>query len=127
MIPYVLYVIPIGVVFIFDTPNYIAYAVLTTASTIMFAIGSFSEFPLWAFLQNKTPGELIGKVMSLILLVPFTAMALGHIFFGAVFERFADVRPLVTFVTAFLAFVIAMYARSHFRKAAKDNVQEKQE
>jgi len=111
--------IPIGLVFLLDPPPFIAYVIITAASTLTFATGQLFQIPVWAYIQKVTPTELVGKVFSLIVILPFLANGLGHLLFGALFEQFYTVPWLVIFIAAFLAGVVALYSRRHFNIATK--------
>ena len=111
--------IPIGLVFLFDTAPFTAYVIITAASTLTFMTGQLFQIPVWAYIQKVTPTELVGKVFSLVVIFPFLANGLGHLLFGALFEQFYMVPWLVIFVAAFLAGVVALYSRKHFNIVAK--------
>ncbi|MCL2193265.1 MAG: hypothetical protein FWB78_07715, partial [Treponema sp.] len=76
-----------------------------------------ASIPLIAFIQKETPTELIGKVMSIMMILPFLASALGMLLFGMLFDWLADLPWVIVFAVALTSFVIAVYTRGQFRKA----------
>jgi len=60
-------------------------------------------------IQGETPVELLGKVMSLIVVLPLLAIAFGNLAYGMFFEWFAP--WVVVFATTFVSVVIGVYAR----------------
>jgi len=109
--------ISIGLVLLFDVPAFLAYLIMTVSGTLVLVAMQICNTAAITFVQNVTPSELIGKVLSILMIVPFLANALGMLFFGALFEQFAKLPWIVIFVTAFLSAAIALFSRSHFKRA----------
>jgi len=108
--------IPMALVFVFDTPALTAYVIITVASALLLVAMQIGTILLIAFIQGETPTELIGKVMSIMLMLPFLANAMGMLLFGVLFERFVELPWIVIFAVVFVSAVIAIYTRMHFRK-----------
>jgi MFS family permease len=108
-------VIPMGVVFLIDTPVFISYVVITAASafTVMFMM--LCQIQMLAYMQSATPSVLLGKVMSIVMMLPFVAQALGQIFFGALFEYFEALPWIVIFASAFISIVASVLTRFFLR------------
>jgi hypothetical protein len=70
-----------------------------------------------SYVQAETPAELIGKVMSLIVVIPFLANALGQLAYGVVFDRLKSMPWLVVFATVVLTILAGLYARKHLGKS----------
>jgi len=110
-----LFLLPMGLVFMFDAPNTMAYVTITAMGALIFVAAQMSSIPLIAFIQKETPTELIGKVMSIMLILPFLASALGILFFGMLFERLAELPWVIVFAVVVVSAVIAVYTRRQFR------------
>jgi len=113
-----LFLLPMGLVFMFDTPTLAAYVTITASGALIFVAAQMSSIPLIAFIQKETPAELIGKVMSIMMIVPFLASALGMLLFGMLFERLAERPWVIVFAVVLVSVAIAAYTRGQFRKAA---------
>ena len=111
-----LFLLPMGLVFMFDTPDLMAYVTITAMGALIFVAAQMSSIPLIAFIQKGTPTELIGKVMSIMLILPFLANALGILLFGMLFERLADLPWITVFAVVLVSAVIAVYTRRQFKK-----------
>jgi hypothetical protein len=61
-------VLPMGLVFMLDISAMTAYVVMTAVSAISMAALQMASIQLIAFVQKETPTELVGKVMSLIVI-----------------------------------------------------------
>ena len=109
-------IIPIGLAFIFDVPIFTIYIIITAACALVFIIVMPVNILIISFIQTETPIELTGKVMSLLMVMPFLANALGQLFYGVVFEWFEAIPWLVVFVTVILTVLVGWYARKTFVK-----------
>jgi predicted MFS family arabinose efflux permease len=108
-------IIPIGLIFLFDTSAFFTFAIITAAATLTFAAIQIAQIQFMAFLQGETPTELIGKVMSIIVILPFIASAFGIFIYGVLFELFETLPWIVIFATVFMVIMIAAYSHKHLR------------
>jgi MFS family permease len=104
-------VLPMGLIFMFDTSAMIAYVVMTAVSAISMAALQMGSIQLIAFVQKETPTELTGKVMSLIVMMPFIANATGQLVYGILFEQFESMPWVIILPTVLVSIIIALYAR----------------
>ena len=122
-----IFLAPIGLSLMFDLPPFAVFVIITAAAALALVAGQMCSIQLMAFIQGVTPSELIGKVMSIIMLLPFLASAFGMLLFGVLFERLADLPWLVIFAVVFVSILIAMYTRKHFRKVKVPGAEEAQD
>jgi len=113
-----LFLVPMGLVFMFDIPAFMIYVIITAMSALILVAAQIASIPLIAFIQKETPTELIGKVMSIMMILPFLANALGMLLFGMLFDWLAGLPWVIVFAVALASFVIAVYTRGQFRKVA---------
>ena len=111
-----LFLLPMGLVFMFDIPAFIIYVIITAMSALVLVVAQMASIPLIAFIQQETPTELIGKVMSIMMILPFLASALGMLLFGVLFDWLAGSPWVIVFAVAIASFAIAVYTRGQFRK-----------
>jgi len=107
-----LFTIPMGLVFLFEVPALVAYVTITAAAALILVLVQICSIQMIAFVQEQTSTELIGKVMSILMMLPFLANALGMLVFGMLFERLAALPWLVMFAVGLAAAAIAVYARA---------------
>jgi len=69
------------------------------------------------YVQRVTSSELIGKVMSMLMMIPFIANAIGMVIYGVLFEQFESLPWVVIFVSVFLSVVVAIISRKYFKGA----------
>jgi len=113
-----LFLLPMGLVFMFYTPAFVTYVTITAMSALIFVAAQMCSIPLIAFIQKETPTELIGKVMSIMLILPFLASALGILLFGMLFERLAELPWVIILAVVLVSAAIAVYTHKQFRKGA---------
>ena len=109
----VMTLIPIGAVFLFDTSTFVAYVVITASATLTFTIMQLVTIPMMVHVQKETPTELLGKVMSLIPVLPFVANGIGLVLFGVLFELFYTEPWIVIFTAAVIGIIVALYSRRY--------------
>jgi MFS family permease len=109
-------IFPMGLVFLFNIPTFITYIIITTSCA--FAVFGMQLFSIqsMAYIQGETPTELIGKVLSVLVVFPFLANALGQFLFGMLFEQFAELPWIVIFAAVFTSLVITVVTRNYFKK-----------
>jgi len=67
------------------------------------------------FLQQETPVEVLGKVMSLISILPLLAQAIGQFVFGILFDVFATSTWIVIFIATTLSIIATIYSCTLFK------------
>ena len=107
-------IIPIGLVFVLNIPTFVAYVIITAACAMVLISNMIVNIRIITIIQGETPVELLGKVMSLIVMLPLMAMAFGNLAYGAFFEWFSA--WVVVLITAFLSIMIGVYARKYFKE-----------
>lgn len=110
-----IFIVSMGLVFLFDTPVLIAYIIMTAAGALVFFSMQLFQIAAITFVQAETPIELVGKVLSVIMVLPFLAQAAGQVLYGVLFEYFESSPWIVIFATAFAYAVIAICSWRYFR------------
>jgi len=97
-----------GVIFMIETPVFVAYVAVTVAcAMILLTVQTFNVAAI-TFVQKNTPSEIVGKVLSVIMVLPFLAQAIGQVLYGALFEGFYSMPWVVIIATAVLVAIIAL-------------------
>ena len=107
--------IPIGLVFLFDMPNFTKYVIITAATALTLAAMQMAQIQFLSFVQMELPTELLGKVISLISILPFISNALGSLTYGVLFGQFEELPWVVIFGTVVASVTVAVYSYSQFR------------
>ena len=109
-------IIPVGIMMLTSLPVMVIYIIITISVAVSFTLIMPANILIISYVQAETPTEQVGKVMSLIVVLPFLANALGQLVYGAVFEWFADLPWAIVFVTVGLTILTGLYTRRHIRK-----------
>jgi MFS family permease len=108
-------VVPIGLVFLIDMPAFTAYVIITASTALMLCAVQMASIHFFVFVQRAVPTELIGKIMSLIVILPFIANGAGSFAYGLLFEQFEALPWIIVFGTVVASAMVALYAHSQFR------------
>lgn len=91
-----------------------SYAVLVVISFAQMVMSTMFSIQMLAYVQQETPQELIGKVISCLLALSMCAQPLGQVMYGALFERFAAYPWAIMLGGAAASLSIALAAKKTF-------------
>jgi len=114
-----------GIVFFIGAPPFVAYVIVTVACALILLTIQMFNVAAITFIQKNTPTELIGKVLSIVMVLPFLAQAIGQVLYGALFEGFSSMPWIVIVATAVLVAATALL--SQFMNWNETEVVEKSE
>ena len=108
--------VPMGAVLLLDVPTTIAYTVIITSGAAFLFTVKVLSVAMMTFIQKETPDELIGKVLSVLMVVPFIGQSIGYPLQGMLLGEFSDTPWYVIFGSATVMLVVAIAAYRYFRK-----------
>ena len=114
--------LPIGLAILINLPVFATFIIITVISTLIMFISTLFMITAMTYLQQETPVELLGKVMSLISILPLLAQAVGQFVFGILFEIFAATSWIVIFIAVLISAMAAIYSCSIFKKKAESDL-----
>ena len=112
-----LILVPVGVALWLNIPYFAIYIIITAACAIAMVLLIMGNVQIVSLIQKETPVELIGKVISIVVMLPFLANAAGQFIYGIAFEYLAEMPYIVVFITAVMVVAIGFYARKIFNTA----------
>jgi len=98
--------VPMGLVFLFDAPAVLAYGVIIASGTVFVFSAKVFSVAVMTFIQEETPAELLGKVLSVLMVVPFVGQAVGYPVQGQLFQVFYYAPWVVVFGAAGVMMVV---------------------
>jgi len=107
--------IPIGLAILFNAPYFIIYIIMTVACLLALAALTALNIRIVSLIQGQTPTELIGKVISVVTMLPFLGNAIGQFIYGIAFEQLAALPYIIMFATAGVVAMIGVFTRRSFR------------
>ena len=108
--------IPMGLVLLFDVPQMAAYTTIVAAGTVFIFAGKIFSIAIMTYIQEETPPELIGKVLSVLMVVPFIGQSIGYPLQGRLFQGFIATPWYVVFGATAVMMVIAVVAYRYFKR-----------
>lgn len=109
-------VFPMGASLILFSSGMINYIVMTVCCFGIMVCSTLFTVQMMSFIQTETPGDLIGKVISVILTVSMCAQPLGNALYGVLFEICKGCEYAVILFSGVVSLMIAIGARKIFRK-----------
>ena len=107
-------VIVFGFAFILPISAVAKYMIiLISAFAIQISASIFSIFML-SLIQQKTPNELLGKIMAYVTTITLCAQPLGQIVYGLLFDNSGSFLYLILFVTGIVTCIVGFAARRTF-------------
>jgi predicted MFS family arabinose efflux permease len=111
--------IPIGLMFLIELPIFYKYVILTAATALTLVALQMATIQMFAFIQTEVPSTLIGKVMSLIVILPFIASGLGSLIYGVAFEISYYTPWVVVFITVIITTLVAISIHPQLKRHYK--------
>jgi len=106
--------VPMGLVLLFEVPQMLAYAVIVGAGTIFVFAGKVFSIAVMTYIQLETPPELIGKVLSVLMVLPSIGQSIGYPLQGWLFQEFFTTPWYVIFGAAAVMMIVAFTAYRYF-------------
>lgn len=114
-------VILCGFAFILPVAIRIKYGIIViSAFIIQFSASIFSVFIL-SIIQQKTPNEILGKIMAYIATISLCAQPLGQAVYGVLFDYFAGSLCLILLITGIMTCILGLASKRTFHNLAIEN------
>lgn len=107
---------PMGAALLWVESAMTVYLVITACCFVIMAAATVFSIQIMAFVQAETPQNLVGKVISLCMMVSMCAQPLGNAMYGFLFELCTGCEGVVVLATGMVSIVIAARARKVFSK-----------
>ena len=107
-------VFPIGLALLWADLAVPVYLVITVCCFVIMVISTVFSVQVMSFVQTETPAHLIGKVISVAMLVSMCAQPLGNAMYGFLFEVCTGYEAAVVLFAGAVSLVIAVRARKLF-------------
>ncbi|MCM1277218.1 MAG: MFS transporter [Lachnospiraceae bacterium] len=109
-----IFIIPAGAAFFFPISNFAKY-IITVVSLcgMQIAISIFSIFAV-SIIQQRTPNDLIGKVMAYTSAITLCVQPIGQVVYGFLFDNLHNAIYLCLIPTGLVVCIIGLCARKMF-------------
>lgn len=109
-----LFMMSAGIAFIIPSDAMIIYIInVISFCGIQIAISIFSIFAV-SFIQQKTPNDMIGKIMAYTSMIVLCMQPVGQMLYGFLFDTFYHTISVVLIGTGLVVCIIAWYTKKFF-------------
>lgn len=103
-----------GAAIMLGLPVMVSYAVITAMSLLCMSFSTVFVVQIMAFVQERTPGELVGKVIAAIMAISTCAHPIGQSVYGMLFELLKENPGAIVLAASAVGVVIALSSRRIF-------------
>lgn len=108
------FLMPVGLVFLFHVPASLSYALLTIAFSANQLLFCMFSILILSVIQQKTPNHLLGKIMACVSTIVMCSQPLGQAVYGVLFDWFKDNVSVLLITTAIIVMVIGVLSKKTF-------------
>lgn len=105
---------PVGLALLLTRSELAVYLILTVCCFVIMVMATVFSVQIMAFVQTETPKHLVGKVISLCMMLSMCAQPLGNAMYGFLFELCAGREAVVVLAAGVVSLVVAVRARKIF-------------
>ena len=105
---------PVGFSLLLTESAMAAYLILAGCCFVIMVVATIFSVQIMAFVQTETPQHLVGKVISVCMMLAMCAQPLGNAMYGFLFELCAGREAVVVLAAGAASLVVAMKARQVF-------------
>jgi MFS family permease len=115
-----IFIIPAGIAFLLPVSSVVRYVIsIISFCGMQIAISIFSIFVV-SLIQQRTPNNLIGKVMAYTSTITLCVQPIGQIVYGFLFDKFTNAVYFVLIPTGIIVCAVGLSAIGFFRRMEKE-------
>lgn len=111
-------ILPIALSLHFCPNNMVSYIIILVCCFLMMFGASLFSIQMMAYLQQLTPENVIGKVISCAMCISMCATPLGQAIYGSLFQAFKGSEYFPFYFATILSIVITVLSKSIFQSVA---------
>lgn len=108
--------LPIGLAVISPGLPFVSYGVIVLSVVACMCCAALFTIFAQTFAQRVTPGDLLGKVFSLITVISICSLPIGQAMYGFLFDRFGGGSCIILFLACIASLVIALLTGKILKK-----------
>ena len=108
--------LPLGLSTIFIGNKLLSFSLILISAFSVMCLASMISILIITYVQSVTPGNIVGKVMSLLITVSICSQPLGQALYGFTFEFLQGYESLIILFAIIISITTAIYAKISFRK-----------
>lgn len=107
-------VFPMGLSLLWVDSVMAVYVTIVICCFVIMTVASVFSVQIMAFVQTETPQNLVGKVISVCIMISMCAHPLGSAMYGLAFEMFAGYEAMVVLFAGVVSLMVAVRAKRVF-------------
>lgn len=111
-------IMPIGISLIYNPNPIISYSIITVCSFISMGFATVFSILALSFVQKETPADLVGKVISYVLVISMCAQPIGQMMYGFLFKILSEQTYLIVLCTVIISIIISLMSKKTFKQFA---------
>lgn len=109
-------VFPMGMALLWLDSAIAVYMIMVACCFVIMMAATIFSIQIMAFVQAQTPQNLVGKVISVCMMISMCAQPVGNAMYGFLFEICAGYEALVVLFAGVVSLVVAVRARKVFSR-----------
>lgn len=109
-------VFPMGLALLWLDSAIAVYLIMVVCCFVIMMVATVFSIQVMAFVQAQTPQSLVGKVISVCMMISMCAQPVGNAMYGFLFEICAGYEALVILFAGVVSLVVAFKARKVFSR-----------
>lgn len=110
-----IFILPIGIVLMLNMPTMVSYWIIVISGFLVMACATIFSITAITLVQQITPNDMIGKVMSFVTTLSMCAQPIGQSIYGALFDNVSNHIYIIIFVTVILLIIIVSFSKRIFK------------
>ncbi|WP_248476964.1 MFS transporter [Tepidibacter aestuarii] len=103
--------LPMGGMLVLDLNPILSYIIIVCSTVFIMVVGTMFNIMIMVFIQKETPSHIMAKVIALISTISMSALPLGQLMYGYLFDIMIDKAYLIVFVVVFVSMFITIASR----------------
>lgn len=110
------FVFPVGISQILSASGMVHYLVMALCCFIIMFFSTIFTVQMMSFIQTETPGELVGKVIAVVLMLSMCAQPLGNALYGVLFDLCEGFEYAVILFAGSVSLAVAVCTKKIFER-----------
>lgn len=107
---------PVGIALLWVKSAMVVYLIMTVCCFVIMASATMFSVQIMAFVQTETPQNLVGKVISVCMMLSMCAQPFGNAMYGVLFELCRGREAVVLLAAGAASLMTAAWARKVFSR-----------
>lgn len=108
--------LPLFVSTILYSNKFLSFGLILISVFFVMSIATIISILITTYIQNSTPENIVGKVISMLLMVSTFSIPFGQFFYGYAFDIFVNSESIIIVFAIIVSIIIALYIKINIAK-----------